>query len=308
MIIIINPYAAGSTAMNKWERVKKSILGSRKPGTIEILGNGRAVNVIVKDALRQNQRDFIAAGGDGTVNLVLNSIVSNATPDQLKNVRFGALGLGSSNDFHKPFAQADMIDGTPSKMRFDAVQPRDIGYVSYQNGEHTQTRYFIANASVGVTAEANHFFNNPDRLLRVLKRWNTQASIMYAALKTIACYHNIHVSLFGSWGCESVDLTNLGVVKNPHFSGDLCYQTPVVLDNGKLSVHVCHDMTRIGLLRLLWALRHGKFQHARNKRSYESDWLSLTSQEPFFVEFDGEIITATSARFGVMQKLLQVCP
>ena len=80
MTIIINPYAAGGTAMNKWERVKKSIPGSREPDTIEILGDGRAVNLIVRDALRQNQRDFIAAGGDGTVNLVVNSIVRTRRP------------------------------------------------------------------------------------------------------------------------------------------------------------------------------------------------------------------------------------
>jgi diacylglycerol kinase family enzyme len=60
--------------------------------------------------LERGETDFVAAGGDGTVNAVVSALVENASPDALRRIRLGAVGLGSSNDFHKPLSEDRSID------------------------------------------------------------------------------------------------------------------------------------------------------------------------------------------------------
>src|SRR5262249_27239042 len=54
--------------------------------------------------VRHGRRHFVAAGGDGTVNLALNGLLAVRRRLGLPRdaLRLGALGIGSSNDFLKP--------------------------------------------------------------------------------------------------------------------------------------------------------------------------------------------------------------
>lgn len=294
--------------MKKWDKIRHALVGCLDP-KVRMLGNGTTLASIVKDALKENEREFVAAGGDGTVNLLLNELLSSGSSAQLQEIRLGALALGSSNDFHKPVASANIIDGISWKVNFAEAKPRDVGFVTYANAGRSERRYFLSNASVGVTAEANRFFNNPNSVLRILKRVNTPTAILYAALETIFTFRNIRVSLSGLEDSKfTSNLTNFGILKNPHVSGDLCCGSPIALDNGRLTVHLCHDMTRVNLLQLLWAMGHGSFQEVRNKSSWERESMTVTSDDPFAVEFDGEVISTTSAQFGILPQRLQVCP
>ena len=129
----------------------------------------------------------VAAGGDGTVNGVLNAILANDV-----DVALGAIGLGSSNDFHKPFAADRSVAGVP--VRLDPAQAvrADVGKATLTDPDGAmRTRYFVLNASLGVVAQGNAFFNAPDRTLRALKKTSVDLAIAYAALVSISRFKPI---------------------------------------------------------------------------------------------------------------------
>ena len=335
MIIVMNPLAAGGSSVRKWNQIEHIVHSiTTSPGIF--LLNGRAsTERFIRNSLRMGETRFVAAGGDGTVNALLNELLSAATPEQRMRLQIGAIGLGSSNDFHKPFGPAGMIGTIPGKVNFHDTACRDVGCVSFEKNGGFVTRYFLVNASIGVTAEANLFFNTPGRFLRMLKRAHTPAAILFAALKTIVSYRNIRITLRRPGFPErDLSLTNLALLKSPHVSGSLCYNAAIPPDDGLLRAYLCTRMTKLELLRLLWTLSGGSLQPGGASRaggpggddpargaagftstpgtvpkieSFELPSILVTSSEPFAVEYDGEVVTTSVAQFSVLPRHLQVC-
>jgi diacylglycerol kinase family enzyme len=264
---------------------------------------------LLRQALRSGETDFVAAGGDGTVNTLLNSICAVEEPNDVAGIRLGAVGLGSSNDFHKPFLREQFIGDVPCKLDFRNSYLRDVGCLSFEeNGKRFQ-RYFLANASNGVTAEANRFFNHPTPTLEFLKRFSTSAAIVFAAIRTILMYSNFECTLqFGKNDHYTTYLTNLAVMKNPHVSGSFSYDTPVAPDDGAFAINLSENMSKVELWHLLYSLSRGRFTNLDHTQSWSKPSITISSVQPMAVEYDGEIVTARSAEFTVLQKHIQVCP
>ena len=309
MIVFVNTRACGGRAAERWLSIAPLL--RRCPGTItvQMLGGGICLRTATRDALSHGEREFVAAGGDGTVNALVSSLLTCATAEEQREIAVGAIGLGSSNDFHKPFCRKSLLDGMPVKLDFDTAAYRDVGRIDFETGGETGTRYFLVNASAGVTAAANQVFNSSGRTLGLLKRNSTPAAIAYAAIRTILTYQGPEATI---WSHETGPITgpliNIGFIKNPHFSGNLFYPGEAEYDNGKIDVHFCPALSKTGLLRLLRALSNGTFDSIPGTRSWSTESISLTSAVPFPVEHDGEIVTATLARFSILHRHLKVCP
>ena len=309
MVIIINPHAGAGKAIEKWKKIESELFTQFGSIKIRFLNEVMSLKECISDLLKQGHREFIAGGGDGTVNLVLQQIIELVPSPQLAKIKIGAIGLGSSNDFHKPFAIKQMINGIPCKFNFRLAAARDVGILSFLDGEeHIQQRYWLINASIGITAEANLFFNTPDHILNYLKKTRTNWAIIYAAFRTIAFYRNRNMMIeIGKNISKQIHCTNMGIVKSPHFSGNFSYNTPFETDNGQFYINICRDMHLLDTLNLLWNLSKNRFRGLPKTESFCSDRLTVKSDQPFAVEFDGEVIATKRANFNIKRKMIGVC-
>ncbi len=301
----LNPYCSGGRGLKKWEKISSYFSKDIRWYRIDCNGS---IDPIIKNSFMEGEINFIAAGGDGTVNYVLNKLLKLIPEEDLKNIKLGAAGIGSSNDFHKPFSECTLIEGIPVKTNFEAAEFRDIGCISFEEKGILRHKYFLINASIGITAEANHFFNNPDLILKKLKKTNTGLSILYSALKTILKYKNFDIKIKSAGTGElGINLTNLGIVKNPNFSGNLRYNSVKKLNSGKFDIHLCYGMSMLEIISLFNNLQKGSFYQIAKKRCWQSSEIKIFSNENFFIEFDGEIIKTNSAVFEILPKLIKVC-
>lgn len=308
MLIFLNPYAGGGTAQTRWARTAPAIRRQFGPFELHMLSSAQRLSTVIEEELQQGERFFVAAGGDGTVQRVLQALltVDGGAPD---DVCLGAIGLGSSNDFHKPRSEATMIRGVPCALDREQVMRRDVGVLATEaaSGERV-TQYWLLNSSLGVTAEANAFFNAPDMLLTRLKAWSTPAAILYAALHTILLYRNQRVRLRGNELADvSVHLTNLAILKSPHCSGALCYEIPFEPSSGLLHVHLSEAMTLPRRLMMLLQLARHRTKGLAQTRSWTTDGLCVEADTSFAVEFDGEVLQTRRAQFTVCPRRLWVC-
>jgi diacylglycerol kinase (ATP) len=306
MMILFNPNAAGGKAASKWRRLTSIHPPADARVELCFLKPGVDISTSVRNAIEHGDYRFVAAGGDGTVHELLNSLMR--LPETLRRrVVLGAAGLGSSNDFHKPFAKERTVDGIPVCLNFSQTSWRDVGCVQVTHDTMVSLRYFLINASVGITAEGNALFNNPDPLLARLKRYSTRLAIFYAAVRALTAHHNTTFTLrIQNHPTVDLDLTNLGIVKNPHFSGSLRYATTAEYMDGLLKIYAAADMGIGDRLRLLHALSLGRFHHLPGTRSWATTHLTVSASHPFPLELDGEILEAERADFSVVPHAIQV--
>ncbi len=309
MVLFINTRAAAGSALEKWKKIEAEFSRRYTPIKVCPTGDMSVMSNIVRRFFLDGEKDFVAAGGDGTVNALLNSILTVSTTADLQRVRIGAIGLGSSNDFHKPFLKEQLVQNVPCKLDFQNSYLRDVGCLTYESCGKMERRYFLANASLGVTAEANRFFNDSSSTILLLKRFSVNAAIFYAAIRTILLYRNFRSTIqVGGDEQFATDLTNLAVMKNPHVSGRFLYDTPVSYQSGLLAINLSEGMSKINLLQLLYSLSQGKFSTLDHTRSWNNESVTVSSPESFAIEYDGEVTTSTSVTFSVLRKHIRVCP
>ncbi len=307
MVILVNPSAGGGNALKKWRRVETALRRRLGPMTVLVPSSRAEAQQSVAAMLGAGETELIAGGGDGTVNLLVASVLAQAPVDLLPRIKIGAVGLGSSNDFHKPFRRDRLLAGIPCRTEFGAAVPHDVGLLRFEAGARLSTRHWIVNASVGLAAEANWFFNQPDALLRGLKRSATGLAIVYAAARTLATHRRDDVTMtIDESEPFSARAANIGV-KNPHFAGSFCYDSPYEPASGQFHIHLCEDISARGLLRNLWRSAGRRFSGLPVSRSWRSSRLAVQAGRPFAVEFDGEVARTHCALFTISERAIQLC-
>ena len=306
-VILLNPFAGGATALRKWRRIREAVLPRFGEIKLEVLDRQARISQIVQRLHDRGHRRFVAGGGDGTVNELVHALMAIDRSDG--NEQLGAMALGSSNDYHKPVRDDHQIDGVSCKIDFNSTRQRDVGVLDFEDEQgQWQTRHWIVNAGLGITADANAFFNRPNGVLELLKPLSTATAILYAAIRTIVHFCNQDRLLkLASQPWTQARVTNLGVVKSPHFSGDFCYDSDFVPDNGRFHVHLCEDMSLPTTLYTLWQLSRNRFSELPQTRSWRTNRLAVGAEDPFPVEYDGEVIYSRNVAFSICSRRLEVC-
>ncbi len=291
-LVVLNPGARGGRGRELWSRLEGRVAERLRPRLVET----DLAGAWTRELKSAGVRIFIAAGGDGTVNLLVNALAELGPLDRFV---LGAVGLGSSNDFHKPYRAA-----IPLKVNPEGIGRRDVGVARYVAPDGSlRIRHFIVSAGMGVTARANAFFNS----LGALKRRWTQAAILYSAGRTIALHRNAPARIRVGDRTERVEISNLSVLKTPYLSGSLRFDTPVAPDDGLFAVNLCDGMRRLDLARLLVDLSLGRFLGRPCRRSWRVPAVSVETDSPESLELDGEVVTARGVEFRILPEKIGVC-
>ncbi len=308
MLAIINPAAGGGKALEKWFAIATRLRESLGSFTTFIPDREEQFHDRIQQLLADGHRRVIAGGGDGTVNAVLSAVLDHAESCSCAPIAVGAVGLGSSNDFHKPFRST--LDGIPCRLDFGDHRAHDVGLLKYEDPYGVvRSRYWFANASLGLAADANDYFNHPDCPLRWLKRSIPSAAISFAALRTMLTNRprTLWLSiddLHSAWE----PTRNIGFVKNPHFAGGLHYDSPHETASGTFHVHHLGAVSRLELLRTLVRLSQGRFRGGAGARSWAAQEATVFAGDGVLsVEFDGEVVNARRVSFSILPEKVSVC-
>ncbi|MBI2932130.1 MAG: hypothetical protein HYY16_10810 [Planctomycetes bacterium] len=299
MIILVNRNANGGRAKERWTRVEAELRARRLRFDVRYTSSLQDVPGLIED-----HDVVVAAGGDGTVHGVLNALMRRHPTAVL-----GAIGLGSSNDFHKPFSPECMIAEAPVRMDPARHSTVDVGKAVLTDPVgRRHIRYFCLNASVGLVAESNAFFNGDDRMLLWLKRRNVEAAILYAALVNLARFRPVRAALRLDEGPERVmSFAALGILKKVHFAGGLRYDTPVRPDDGLFDVNLCARTARSALARTLVNLYRGRFRGLPGAHCWRARRIRILPERPLHLEMDGEVSTIAAAELLVVPRALKIC-
>ena len=137
---------------------------------------------------------------------------------------------------------------------------------------------------------------------------SVDAAITAAVVTTLVTWVDVTCALsINGEEPAMASVTNLGVFKNPHFGGALCYDTPVAPDDGVLGVGLCESMSAFETVATLSALRRRRFEGRRKTRTWRAESVSVRGDRVFALETDGEVLRARSARFSVAPRRVRCC-
>ncbi len=304
--IIINLTANNGRAKKRWEKIKDEVLNLFPADTILVpFEPPFDIESCLQELIeKQKVNIIISAGGDGSANYILNALMKLENIN-LKDITLGGIGLGSSNDFIKPKKQ--FIQNIPVRLNFENKKLVDVGQLNYiQEDNQKVTRYFIANSSMGVTAEANYLFNQNNGLVGFLKNKLTDLAIIYVALKTIFTFKNYLIEIEYNDQIESMQISNLAVLKNPHVSGNFLYDQNIQLDDGQLGLNICENMSKWQLVKTLIDLSKGTFSGKQKRHSVFTKDIRIITSGFKALELDGEVVKGKHPHFLVLPKTINL--
>ncbi len=229
----------------------------------------------------------VACGGDGTVNLCLNSIVD-------LNVKFAVLPMGTGNDFARYLGLKDLDDallvltaGLSSKV--------DVGKVTLADGS---VKYFGAVASCGFDSQVNEIANQ-------MSGPNGPIKYLAAVFREISNLTSLHLSIKTTDQNLVGDYTLIAIGNTSSYGGGM-YITPAAdLTDGKFTVTYVTKVKRRTLLKVLPKVFSGNHVFHPKVAVDETDRIEI-SGDPFPVYADGERLGLGPAKFEVLPARLEV--
>ena len=303
-LVILNPRARRGAAARSYDRIRTEVEAGFCVRDALLDGTGEWRRALDR-ARRERVERVVAVGGDGTVHAVANALLGDGT-GLWSGVTLGAVGVGSSNDFHKPCHTR--VRGVP--VRIGTPAGRDAGIASWEDERGDRhTRWFFVSASLGLCARANRRFSSERGAASWLSARSVDAAITASAMGALRHHANVGARLCAEPNEpeRDVQLSNLGVMLTPYLAGSFHYGTGVELGQGKFAIHLCEGMTRLGLLRAMAELLGGRFGRAPGMSSWSSRSVSLELGRDEDLELDGELFRARCVRFEAFPHALSVC-
>lgn len=298
-LVVINPKSREGGAERRFASIRDRIESIFEMEVMHLKSEPEMVSV-----MKSSPHTFIiAAGGDGTVNAVVNAMTLAMCTDRRV---FGAVGLGSSNDFHRPFGKSEK--DIPLKTDPLGCTHRDLIRVRWETNQSMSTRMIVVSASIGLTSSANAFFNNGDRLLTTLKKRWVGGAFVYAAWRALLRAKPMRITLSQEGQQKTVEVMNISILKTPYLAGGLRFDTPIASDDGMLLVNISLAMSRLRLCWVMLKLLCGKFIGDRTATSMKTHSLGMEFSSPAVLELDGEIVCDVHrVSFEVIPLALEVC-
>ncbi len=307
MIVLLNKYSNGGKSVEKWEESKPELESKYFRGNYTLISDFEDFSKRLYNEFHKGERVVIGAGGDGTINFLLNQVMQMKKEERSQLI-MGAIGLGSSNDFHKPFSEDKYLScEVPLKLDSENAADHNVGQVDFEDEKGKWNRkYFIINCSIGIIAKANYLFNSKEKIIKWLKSKWVMGTIWYAALKILFVAKNIPAKVKVGNKKIFTEVTSLSVVINPHVSGNFCYDFNINSQSDYLGVGLCERMGILARLKTIISLTRGKFLGLPKTRSWMAREIEIKPDSPTPLELDGEIHLAQRIKIKLLQGILKI--
>jgi len=284
--VILNPNAGSATDYNG---VRKQ-LESLNPLAVCTTGKAGHAAVFARRAVRQKCHYVIAAGGDGTLNEVINGIARHAS-----DTRVGLLPLGTGNDFARSLKLPTTIEENIAILR--AAQTRSIDLVRVRSD---RIRYFVNVSAGGFSGLVD------EKLTPKMKRtWGPLAYVRSAAaaLPELHAYRTT-VQLADGEKLR-LNLYNMIVANGTFVAGGLPVAPEADPGDGLLDVILIPKRSTAEMVVLAAQIILGNHLGSQSVIFRRTQRLTVNSRPGMWFNVDGELVGNEPATFEVLPRALQ---
>ena len=281
IFFLINPYAAQGKAGKWWKNITP-LLDNAAINYQYAYTRGSSIGSQVEEAIGQGARIIFAIGGDGTVNEILNGVISN---DQLKedDIIFGFWPGGTANDFGRMIYDDLSSDAFIELLKNWKVKQVDIGKISFTGfSAHPEVRYFLNEFSMGLGADTCYIVNNNT------KAWGGRITFFAAALRAILEFKPMPISLDIDGEKVEDSYVLISLTNGCFFGGGMMIAPHAVIDDGYLDLVMAAGLKKSSIIKLLTKVYKGKHLEHQTVINKKVKKVHIESINRLLLEVDGE--------------------
>ncbi|MEO5821403.1 MAG: diacylglycerol kinase family protein [Vicinamibacteraceae bacterium] len=283
--LIVNPASGGETAVDHLPAINARL---RTAGDVDIVlttGDGDAEEAGRRAALDGYEHLFIA-GGDGTLNEVLNGVAQ--VDGALGRIAIGVVPLGTGNDFATALGIPDTPEAAVDALLAGRVAAVDVGRVNDRCFLNVSAGGFIADVSDAVGPQLKTVLGKLAYLVG-----GAQVLLDYEPLA-------VRVSQASGKGVSEMQLLAFAVCNSRLIGGGRLIAPSAVVDDGWLDVCLIHAMPTLDFVALLRRVSSGEHVEDDRVAYFRTQAMELAFERDVRLNTDGQVMEARRCRYEVM--------
>jgi diacylglycerol kinase (ATP) len=285
--VILNTNAGSARDL---ETLRQAIGRLGDVALVETTQRGHAIE-LAKHAIEGGCDLVIAAGGDGTINEVINGLSND-----WGQARLGVLPLGTGNDLARTLTIPEEIEAAVEVIVHNRVRSVDIVCV-----ESDATRYFINVSAGGFSGAVD------EKLTDEMKAsWGPLAYLRAAAM-ALPDLTPFHTTLqLDDAEPEELIAYNLVVANARYVAGGIPIAPEALLDDGKVDVIIVPEAPMPRLTMLVPQILLGRHLDNTDVIFRRASRVRVDSTPGMWFNSDGELVGNEPATFTVLPRTLRV--
>jgi len=298
--VILNPHAGGGKGNHDQKRIEQLLSKSNLTYRLFRSEYPRHAIELAKGLVAGGATHLIVAGGDGTLNEVVNGIFL-AEQEAHHEITLGMIPVGTGNDWTRTFGIPDHYQKAIDIVVKGKTVKQDVGEITCLVDGVSNLRYFVNIAGFGfdalVAKNANELKSKGIKGVRV---YIQSLGLGYFNFKSrqakfVIDGEPLEVNLFTA---------SIGLGK---FNGGGMMQVPAANPlQGLFHITIIRKIGIWGILTNFKGLYSGKFISDRRVSTHTGKTIEISSATPLPGESDGENLGAGSFRIGLVPHRLKV--
>lgn len=254
---------------------------------------GHAVE-LAEFAAKNNYRYIIAAGGDGTINEVMNGIMNSGMQDQ---VILGHFTAGTANDFSKTIGITGKYEQLFDLIEHQKTKKIDVGEITYtDNDGKIDKRYFINIADVGIGGVVVEKINKSRKI------FGPDFTFLSAITRTYLTYKKTELEVIADnnykWQGKALSIV---AANGKYFGSGLCIAPGAMIDDDKLSLVILGDVKLMDYVTKINEVRKGKtIEHPQVVYRTMHELQVNHIDKPTAIDIDGEFVGYTPCHIRIL--------
>ncbi len=298
--VVVNPNAGNKRGGKDWPQIQALLNEYGIEHDFYFTKYRHDAIITVNRKVLEGFTKFIAVGGDGTINEVVNGIFYSGK--KLPSTEVGAIMIGTGNDWGRMFNIPSDYRKAVETLRKGVVFSQDVGKVTYHLAKKMHSRFFINTAGLGFDALVVKNTNKSKD-----KGSSNKFSYLTTLFTTLMSYRkldiNIKIDELHMPGKELFTMS-IGIGK---FSGGGMMQVPEALANdGLFDVMLVNKISKFKIIRKIKTLYNGKIGTLPEVSLLKANKIVVDSKEKVLLQVDGESLGHNPFEFEIIDQKLNI--
>jgi diacylglycerol kinase (ATP) len=297
-VVIVNPASANGGTGRCWPRNNPLLKKILPPFEYwQTSHPGHALELAQK-ALDLGYTTIVVHGGDGTINEIINGLLSRNEPE----FNLALLPNGTGADLVRTLGISHTLPKAARQALEGSVNRLDIGKVRFIDLEgNPAQRYFVNVTDVGFGGDLVRYVNSHSKWL------GGKLSFLQGLLVTLFRYQNKPIKIkMDDTNPFEVRASSIVVANGQYFGGGMWVAPGARLNDGLFEVVMVGDVSKMDVLANIKRLYQGTLAEHPKVKIFKAQTVELTSDEEVLIDLDGELVGRLPAHFEILPRKLPV--